>query len=564
MQDEGITRVLQDRIAEWEFSLTDDLPFDEAFAVKRYLKKMEVPDRSSNVRRKQKCFDEYLTFDKGLIEPAGFVPRRWYKARSAIHKIVGSFRLAPLSLTTGSEVSPTFGLNSIEAKLCRSKWECTPDCFELWAKLAYQCAAVKRATRRRLAKVFDYDSREIRRFHVRIWKASCKQRDRKFFCFKKSLALVTGVYHASRFSTVPKNNDTDRPIALEGMANMCVQRSIGTGLRNLLRDSLGVDLDELAEKHRRLIKDKSLATIDLKNASDGVSLWLIRFLFPKWFYDLLIASRPPFLEGPDGHYYMLKKVSSMGCGYTFELMSLVLHCVGIESSDRFSVFGDDIIVPVREAQGVISDLEGVGFVVNKEKSFIGGKFRESCGANWHDDYGYIKSFDFTYPESISDCIVTCNKALLLGKRYPQFKRFWEYLMPAVPPALQGPDDLEITGSHGRRTRDEDVRLAEYFRCPKPGVGCGLHDPRVNATLQELHLGLEPLRGFYGFKWVPKLANRQRTELVMRLHYAKYAMYLHGGKRVPNEITGRGKWQRIVWVQVGQRAFRAKSLASQQR
>ena len=73
-------------------------------------------------------------------------------------------------------------------------------------------------------------------------------------------------------------------------------------------------------------------------------------------------------------------VSSMGNGFTFELMSLILLGVTRFYSANSSVFGDDIIVPLDVAPEVVEAITGLGFLVNKRKSFFDGITRESCGA----------------------------------------------------------------------------------------------------------------------------------------------------------------------------------------
>jgi len=50
------------------------------------------------------------------------------------------------------------------------------------------------------------------------------------------------------------------------------------------------------------------------------------------------------------------------------------------------VYGDDIIVPVHYVDHVIRELQSFGLVVNTNKSFWTGKFRESCGAEFYDGH----------------------------------------------------------------------------------------------------------------------------------------------------------------------------------
>jgi len=48
------------------------------------------------------------------------------------------------------------------------------------------------------------------------------------------------------------------------------------------------------------------------------------------------------------------------------------------------VYGDDIVVPVPFARSVIEALEAFGLLVNCDKSFWSGNFRESCGKEYYD------------------------------------------------------------------------------------------------------------------------------------------------------------------------------------
>lgn len=82
----------------------------------------------------------------------------------------------------------------------------------------------------------------------------------------------------------------------------------------------------------------------------------------------------------------------MGNAFTFELESLIfwaltlstMECAGIHG--ELAVYGDDIIVPSEIAPLVIDTLEGCGFEINRKKSFISGRFFESCGAHYFDDH----------------------------------------------------------------------------------------------------------------------------------------------------------------------------------
>jgi hypothetical protein len=48
------------------------------------------------------------------------------------------------------------------------------------------------------------------------------------------------------------------------------------------------------------------------------------------------------------------------------------------------VYGDDIVIPSEHAYWVTQELERFALVVNTNKSFWTGKFRESCGGDYYD------------------------------------------------------------------------------------------------------------------------------------------------------------------------------------
>lgn len=540
------------------FSFTDVSGFPEEFAVKRFLKKMEIPDDKRNRVRKEACFETYCTFDESLRLPS-LLPGNWYKARLLVHQWCSRFRLDPVVFTNGSEAHSTGGYNSIESKLMRSKWECTPECWDLWAETAYETLALKRSARARFSAVMKHDRNAIQSFHKENYKHLKNHKNFKFLCFSRMLAQVTFVREASRFSTVRKNNEKDRPIDVQPLCNMLVQRRIGNGLRSLLGNE-GVDLDQLADVHRRLISNSGLATIDLQNASDSIHLLLVKFLFPKKVFDYIDCSRTFYTMGLDRQFYVTNKVSAMGNGFTFELMTVIIRALGLQYDSSFSVFGDDCIIPNQHAESFINDLTSVGFVVNKDKTYINSKFRESCGGNYHDDFGYIESYDFEYPETIHDCVVLNNKAYALGLQYPQFKKLYEILHRAVPHALHGPAfsiDPDGDGS-GKQGYDKDISLSTTFWSKKLG-GVVWDKPAAARTLRALHYEPSDFKKVIGFRWKAEVASPRRTHLSMRRNTGKYFMYLHGLRICDDEITDRGSWQEVAYLSNGQQLFRLKAL-----
>lgn len=190
--------------------------------------------------------------------------------------------------------------------------------------------------------------------------------------------------------TVPKNAKTDRFACKEPTGNMLIQSAIGRHIRTRLKRR-GIDLNR-QERNRSLARLGSitgeLATIDLKSASNSVTLRLCQLLLPPEWYAALMACRSA--EGKiDGTWHRWEMISSMGNGFTFELESLIFWALS-ESVRRLtgvpgvvSVYGDDIIAPTACSHALIAVLNYAGFRVNYDKSFIKGPVRESCGGHYY-------------------------------------------------------------------------------------------------------------------------------------------------------------------------------------
>jgi hypothetical protein len=188
------------------------------------------------------------------------------------------------------------------------------------------------------------------------------------------------VIPGNRFTTVDKTYDKDRPICVEPICNMSVQLAIGSELRTCLNKLYPVPFDELpAYHHRRLAAygDK-LATIDLSNASDTISLSLVKALLPERIFRYIDQSRSPSTR-INGHWHNNDKCSSMGNGFTFELESLIFLALSRSIDPEATVFGDDIICDSKTSHFLITNLKRFCFVPNMDKTFTCGPFKESCG-----------------------------------------------------------------------------------------------------------------------------------------------------------------------------------------
>lgn len=211
-----------------------------------------------------------------------------------------------------------------------------------------------------------------------MWSASVLQADGPCSLLKQAFTITSG----NVMTVVPKNAKTDRVICYEPHLNIRMQLAVGKAIRGGLRRH-GVNLNDQSVNQRRAIfgsKYGSLATLDLKAASDTVALRIVELLLPPNWYNVLCDLRSGYTLWPDGVVRKNEKFSSMGNGFTFELESLIFWAAAMAvCKTGVSVFGDDLIVPSAKAREVIAVLNGLGFEVNDQKSFIEGPFRESCG-----------------------------------------------------------------------------------------------------------------------------------------------------------------------------------------
>lgn len=196
-----------------------------------------------------------------------------------------------------------------------------------------------------------------------------------------------------KFFTVLKNALIDRCCETGPTVNIFGQLGLGVHLRGRLR-IFGVDLQDqglnqfLASK----AQEWHLATIDLRTASELMATEPLRQAMPdRWFhlFDLLRTNETKVEL--NGRTVLVKqhKFCAMGNGFTFPLqtavfLSVVRAIVPASEHGLTTCYGDDIICPQKYAKDVCTALEYLGFRVNNRKSFLAGRFFESCGTDWFD------------------------------------------------------------------------------------------------------------------------------------------------------------------------------------
>lgn len=238
--------------------------------------------------------------------------------------------------------------------------------------------------------------------------------------------------YSNRVDFVPKNWKTERTIACEPDGNMPLQLAFDTFAKRRLR-ARGIDLSDQSlnqELARRGSIDGSFATIDLSMASDTVAFNTVCLLFPYSWFAYLTSVRSHFgmLPGVDSPV-KYEKFSSMGNGSTFAIETLVFAaaCYAV-GSKQFNVYGDDIAIETEFVDDLKTFLAYLGFVINTDKSFTEGPFRESCGTNWYQGIDITPFYLRTWSKSRA---VTCHNVNgLVGLSYPGGK-LAEFLLQLV-------------------------------------------------------------------------------------------------------------------------------------
>lgn len=250
----------------------------------------------------------------------------------------------------------------------------------------------------------------------------------------------------AKSACVPKSWKTDRLICIEPHGNMYMQKGIGSYIRRQLK-KVKIDLNDqsINQEYARLGSiDGILSTIDLKAASDSISIRLVRDLVPWDWFILFMKARSEVVRLPDGDHE-LEKISAMGNGFTFELESLIFFALVDAvrenygtTSDTVSVYGDDIICHTQYSAEVIDLLYYVGFETNLDKTFVSSDFRESCGKHY---FAGVDVTPFYIKQSLRESetlTLAANSLRIWCGGDATMKPSYDYLVSLLPKWLRKP------------------------------------------------------------------------------------------------------------------------------
>jgi len=99
---------------------------------------------------------------------------------------------------------------------------------------------------------------------------------------------------------------------------------------------------------------------------------------------------------------------------------------------NYCVYGDDIIVRQEAYEDVVTVIRSVGFILNDDKSFSRGMFRESCGKDFHSGYPVRPAYLETL-SSVQDLFSIYNRLM----RWSAKHQFWlwstfDVIVSAIP------------------------------------------------------------------------------------------------------------------------------------
>jgi len=304
-----------------------------------------------------------------------------------------------------------------------------------------------------------------------------------------SFAEVTEKSNSARVILVPKDSRGPRLISCEPVDFQWVQQGLGRAIVELVESSR-VTKTQVNFTHQTPNRIAALygsengryATLDLNEASDRVSLALVRLLFPDTLVRYLEACRTTSTVLPDGRVLELAKFAPMGSCLCFPILALTVFAIlaagapDAYTRERILVYGDDVIVPTAYAADAIELLESFGLKINRDKSCIRGFFRESCGMDafhgvdvtpvrirtvWssHDNSADVYSSWIAYANSLWDRRYYLAYDYIVGCLLSEFGSIPDCSMGLSAPSLRSvPDNYT---ARIRKRWNKDLQKVEF-------------------------------------------------------------------------------------------------------
>lgn len=246
--------------------------------------------------------------------------------------------------------------------------------------------------------------------------------------------LATTQVLKSRLSIVPKDFRAHRLICIEAKEAMFAQQGLWKVLEGIISSNASasscIDFRDQEKSFRMSRMIHRYSTIDLKDASDGISLELAKLLLPKEVYRLLTRYRARAIELPDGQEVsQYRTLFTMGNALCFPTQTLIFWALaaGVFYSKRknaarelrghLRVFGDDVIIESEYAEDLCSVFVEAGLTVNFQKYCHNSLVRESCGSWFYGGIdARITKARILRPQQLRDWVSVVSNCRLLHER----------------------------------------------------------------------------------------------------------------------------------------------------
>lgn len=517
----------------------------ECIRLGRVLKTFEIPRDGSDEMLAQKAIHKCLEFDKQLGAkgsflhlrpnrqiPSGTIRRRelsvdtsyyerlWfndssfrkmcYYIRSNLQEFRVDWSLADFG--PGDTFFNEDDRRSAIAKLSRGTLESTRCALKYFEKhVAYSHKTWRLVLASRGYKKLKAMGCSFQKLMLLAKSNGCKVTDYLIRWGLRTIEIVAG----SRITTVPKDNDTRRVINIEPLINVYLQKGVGASLKKFFKKRLGIDLFLNQELHGRLIAESHRSTIDFSNASQSISVALMKFVMPRFFFKLLDGLRSKLVMVNDD-WVRPNCFSFMGNGFTFEILTLFVHAAGMATVNKDHLFsyayGDDAIVSNDAAPAYIKLMQSLGFQVNETKSFVNREIRESCG-KFFAMGEYVITYKLPYVDSWKKAISAANKVYLFAtSKRGTLQQAWMTLWKQITEHLE---DFRGTLPH-----EADIPTALDLWCWDPGFSAKRPETQKTGLLAWLtsKLGIEVFTVKYIESETTK-AKPKRTGLYRKLEIA---------------------------------------------
>lgn len=204
--------------------------------------------------------------------------------------------------------------------------------------------------------------------------------------------------HISKVIAVPKSYKASRIIAMEPVRFNAFGKAVESVFRRADKLSGNINLENQGINQELACRGSitnDLATLDASHASDLISKSLFMEVFPSEYVRRVAWCLPEFCN-VSGKTRYLQMASTSGHTLTFRHETIIYLAIaraavriyegltGEKTNGICWAYGDDVIVPSAAYDVATYVYRRLGLIINDDKSFADGPFRESCGKDYMD------------------------------------------------------------------------------------------------------------------------------------------------------------------------------------